>query len=225
MITALVVVDMQNYYLKENSSFFEYYHEKYPGSMDYLNTRSQQTVIPNIRKLIAFFHQLKKPVYYLRICGQKEDRSDLHRFFKTAHDEAEHNSYSNLYPLCNDPMADIIEELRPESRERVFNKKTFSPFNSTDIQKKLDDDGIHTLVFTGLATSQCVETSARDASDRGFTVINIDDAQVDYTEESHFASLYSSQPVCGGWVYDTEYLIEHFDSITYTIHNAEGRPL
>jgi nicotinamidase-related amidase len=63
---------------------------------------------------------------------------------------------------------------------------------------------VGTLVFTGLATSQCVETTARDASDRGFRVVHVEDAQADYDEISHTSSLYSSQGVCGGIIVTTE---------------------
>ena len=63
---------------------------------------------------------------------------------------------------------------------------------------------IESLVFTGLATSQCVETTARDASDYGYKIIHISDAQADYDENTHIASLYSSAGVCGGKMMSTE---------------------
>jgi nicotinamidase-related amidase len=45
-----------------------------------------------------------------------------------------------------------------------------------------------------------VETTARDASERGFPVIHVEDAQADYSQDRHDASLYSSTMVCGGWI-------------------------
>jgi nicotinamidase-related amidase len=59
-------------------------------------------------------------------------------------------------------------------------------------------------VFTGLSTSQCVETTARDASERGYHIVHIEDAQADYDELSHASSLYSSQGVCGGFIMTAE---------------------
>ena len=58
-----------------------------------------------------------------------------------------------------------------------------------------------------MSTSQCVETTARDASDRGYHVIHIEDAQADYDEVSHTHSLCSSQGVCGGYIVNTEDVI------------------
>ena len=85
--------------------------------------------------------------------------------------------------------------------------------SATDIDRKLKNSGIEGLVFTGLATSQCVETTARDASDRGYSVIHINDAQADYDELTHNASLLSSRGVCGGALYDTSIFIEMMEDI------------
>ena len=64
------------------------------------------------------------------------------------------------------------------------------------------------LVFVGLATSQCVDTTARDAADRGYTVIHIEDGQADYNEMFHNASLFASRGVCGGLLYETDEYLE-----------------
>ena len=58
--------------------------------------------------------------------------------------------------------------------------------------------------MTGLATSQCVETTARDASDRGYGIVHLEDCQADYHEISHRASLIASRSVCGGHVLGAE---------------------
>ena len=104
-------------------------------------------------------------------------------------------------------MADVIEEIAPAAEDHIFNKTTFSPFSSTGIMEHLRTSGITRLVFTGLATSQCVETTARDASDMGIEIIHIEDAQADYDESTHMASLYSSRGVCGGNIYSTDEFI------------------
>ncbi len=205
---ALVIVDMQNYYLRSDSVYAGYYDSIYPGSLSYIRERSFGVTIPNIKKMATVFRKRDLPVIYLRLCGKSPDRLDLHRFFKKTYDDAMGKGFNGVYPVENDPEADIIDELRPEPGDIIVNKTTFSPFSSSGIDSILKSLNVSALVFTGLATSQCVETSARDASDRGYEVYQIDDAQSDYDEMVHEASLYASRGVCGGMIYNTRTFIE-----------------
>lgn len=221
MNTALVIVDMQKYYLYPGCDFYAYHEALHPGSMDYIAGRCADTVIPNTRLLIDFFRSRLMPVIYLRLCGNREDRSDLHRFFRTAHSMAARAGYYNLYPTVSNPHSAIIDEIAPNDDEIVLVKRSFSPFTGTGIGDILQELSVHTLVFAGLATSQCVETTARDASDRGYSIIHIDDAQADYTEDTHYASLFSSQSVCGGWVFNTATFMDSYPTIMHSIETAE----
>ena len=211
--TALIVVDMQNYYLKKNSSYSEYFNELTPGSLDYIVERCRTTVTPNISRLAYHFRNQNLPVIYLKLCGNDKNRNDIHKFFRIQNERAEKKGFKNLYPLDNDLFADIIDELKPENTDIIITKTTFSAFSSTDIKLLLDEKNIRTLVFSGLATSQCVETTARDASDRGFTVIHVEDAQADYNELLHNSSLFVSRGVCGDNIYSTDFFIEHFKEL------------
>ncbi len=197
---ALIVVDMQNYYLRRDSSYYRYFSTLQPGCLDYIITRCDTVVIPNIRRLVEAFRIKSKHVIFLRLCGVDPGREDLHHFFRETYQKGKRAGFDSVYPLESDPCADIIGELRPLPSETVINKTTFSPFTGTVIDDILRKKGIGTLVFTGLSTSQCVETTARDASDRGYHIILIEDAQADYDEMSHTSSLYSSQGVCGGYI-------------------------
>jgi nicotinamidase-related amidase len=211
---ALIIVDMQKYYLENNSVYSEYFNSLYPGSLAYIRERSYNTAIPNIIKMKKYFKGLNLPVIYLKLCSFKEDRSDLHRFFKKSYEEGLSRGFNGVYPLGSDSAADIIDELQPDSADIIISKTTFSPFASTDIDNVLKSMKITTLVFTGLATSQCVETTARDASDRGYDIFHVHDAQADYEEMVHEASLYSSRGVCGGAIYDTESFLELITEFT-----------
>jgi len=210
---ALVIVDMQKYYLDMESSYCSYFGSLYPGSFDYIQERAKDVVIGNIRKIRSLFREKGNEVFYLRLCSQMEDRSDLHRFFRESHEDGKIKGFDNVYPLSDDPESQIIDELKPIEGEVVVEKTTFSAFSSTNFDEILRDKGIQSLVFTGLATSQCVETTARDASDRGFDIVHIADGQVDYDEVSHNASLISSRGVCGGEIYDAAEFISFFKSI------------
>jgi nicotinamidase-related amidase len=199
---------MQKYYLEADSVYSGYFNSLYPGSLSYIRERSYGIVIPNIIKMKKSFRERNLPVIYLRLCGHEADRSDLHRFFKKSHEDGLARGFAGVYPVASENAADVIDELKPDAEDVIVNKTTFSPFSSSDIDSLLKSMNITTLVFTGLATSQCVETTARDASDRGYDVFQIHDAQADYDEMVHEASIYASRGVCGGAIYDTDSFIE-----------------
>ena len=218
----LCIVDMQNYYFNKDSSFTKlsnFYHGE--DSLKYISERCKNLLIPNIKKLENFFRNNNYPVIFLRLCGKKKDRTDLHRFFKKANDMGENLGFKNVYPLEDDFMSFVLDDIKPLDNEKVFSKTTFSAFTSTNINKYLKENNISYIFFTGIATSQCVETTARDASEYGYSVIHIEDAEGDYSENTHKISLRSSLSVCGGWLFSTDFVIKNFNKIINDIDSRE----
>jgi len=203
---ALLVVDVQRYYLDPASSFHKYSELCWPGCMTYIGERVRGSVIPAIARLKAAFGETGWPVVYLRLCAGNPDRSDLHRFFRTFWTAAEAAGYGDVYPMSADPWADVAPEIAPGPNDIVIDKSTYSGFSSPSLEQSLRSLGIGAVVMTGLATSQCVDTTARDASERGFMVVHVEDAQADYSEDEHEASLFASRGICGGHVVDSEFL-------------------
>lgn len=206
---ALIIVDMQNYYLQSDAPFARY-HALRAGddALDYIQQRVNRIVLPNIGRLLFFFRERGRPVVFLRLCAQKADRSDLHPAFRAVWRDGANIDIPDVYPLASDPLAEVHPAIAPRPSEIVINKTTFSAFTSTRLDEILRELCVHTLVFAGLATSQCVDTTARDAADRGYTVIHIEDGQADYNEMFHNASLFASRGVCGGLLYETDEYLE-----------------
>lgn len=202
----LVVVDMQRYYLEAEAPFFQYFERVRPGTMDYLMSRCE-FVVPNIAQLLDRFRQREAAVAFLRLCGTAADRSDLHANFRDVHRRAERLGFLDAYPLEGDPYAEVIPALAPRPGEAQFCKTTYSGFTTSGFGDWLAASGLKTLVFTGLATSQCVDTTARDAADRGYTIVHVEDAQADYDETIHHAALYSAQPLARGGIFTTADLL------------------
>jgi nicotinamidase-related amidase len=199
-VAALIIVDMQNYYLRRDSSYWRYFNSLQPGCLDYLIRRCETVVIPSIRLLLGHFRKRGLPVIFLRLCGRDPDRNDLHPFFRETYRKGKRAGFDDVYPLADDPWAGIINEVGPQHSEHIVDKTTFSPFTRAGFDELLKKSGVSSLVMTGLSTSQCVESTARDASDRGYVIVQMEDAQADYDETSHGSSLYSSQGVCGGLI-------------------------
>lgn len=208
----LLLVDLQNYYLDPESDFFRYSEASYPGAMGYISERWPGTVEPNVQELLRAFRAGGHPVIYLRLCGRDPERADLHPFFQASFVEGRQLGFPAVYPLEKESAAENPESITPQPGEAVFAKTTFSGFHSGGLvaylaARKSKQSPIERLVVVGLATSQCVETTARDASDFGYRIVLIEDALADYTETAHMASLFASQAVCGGDIRSTtEYL-------------------
>ena len=72
--------------------------------------------------------------------------------------------------------ADIVDELSPITQDHVVIKRRDSAFQDTEIEVWLRSFGIDALIFAGIDTSICVESSLRDAFNHGYDIILISDA-------------------------------------------------
>lgn len=79
--------------------------------------------------------------------------------------------------------------LKPKEDEIVINKHTGSIFIDTGFERMLRNAGIITVVFTGIATEFGVESSARDAFNRGFYSIVVSDCVSSRSKDGHNRSL------------------------------------
>ena len=79
--------------------------------------------------------------------------------------------------------------IKPEPGDIVLNKNTASIFVGTNFDLMIRNAGISTIVFTGIATEMGVESSAREASNRGFFPVVVSDGVSSQNKESHLRSL------------------------------------
>ena len=82
--------------------------------------------------------------------------------------------------IRGEPGADIVPELQPQAGEIVLDKPGKGMFYATGIGDKLKELGITQLVFAGVTTEVCVQTSMREANDRGYECLLIEDATASY---------------------------------------------
>jgi biuret amidohydrolase len=74
--------------------------------------------------------------------------------------------------------------VQPVEGELVINKTTRGAFNSTAIERVLRNMEIESVVVAGVTASSCVETTARDAADRGFYTVIVEDATSELDQAS-----------------------------------------
>lgn len=88
-----------------------------------------------------------------------------------------------------EPGHDIIAELAPQPGEPVIDKPGKGAFYQTDLDLMLRNRGIETLLVGGVTTEVCVNTTVREANDRGFRCIVLADCCASYFPEFHAAGL------------------------------------
>jgi biuret amidohydrolase len=187
--TALLVVDMQYHDASADQGFNLALDKLDPGCMDYFNGRVETTVIPAIARLLAFCRGCGIQVVYLTLGSRYRDLRDVpDRLRHWVRQVETESGIPDLY-WAENPAFAIRREIEPLPAETVVNKTTLSAFTSSNLELVLRQLGVTSLIFTGVSTNCCVETTARDAADRGFACVIVDEAAADYDADSHEAAL------------------------------------
>ena len=87
--------------------------------------------------------------------------------------------------IRGEPGHDIIPELYPAAGEPVIDKPGKGAFYQTDLELMLKNRGIETLFVCGVTTEVCVNTTVREANDRGFRCVVLSDCCASYFPEFH----------------------------------------
>ena len=88
-----------------------------------------------------------------------------------------------------EPGNQILEAVAPLAGEWVIDKPGKGMFYATDLHERLQQQGIDSLIFAGVTTEVCVQTSMREANDRGYRCLLIDEATESYFPEFKQATL------------------------------------
>lgn len=101
---------------------------------------------------------------------------------------------------------DIVPALYPVEGEPVIDKPGKGAFYQTDLELMLRNRGVETLFVCGVTTEICVNTTVREANDRGFRCIVLSDCCASYFPHFHEAGLAMIKAQGGilGWVSDSQ---------------------
>jgi bifunctional isochorismate lyase/aryl carrier protein len=158
--TALLVIDMQGYFLDPSS------HAFLPAAL---------AIIPRINALCRAFAAGGLPVVFTRHLNTPQNAGSLGPWWRDT-------------IRAEDPLSTISAEI-DTTRGTVVEKSQYDAFHGTELGRRLREQGIGRVVVTGVATHLCCETTARSAFVQGFDVTFPFDGTATYDEEHHLASL------------------------------------
>ncbi|MBC8057784.1 MAG: cysteine hydrolase [Rhizobiales bacterium] len=120
--------------------------------------------------------------------------------------------------IRGEPGTAIIPVLAPQGDELVIDKPGKGMFWATGLHETLQSRGISHLVFTGVTTEVCVQTSMREANDRGYDCLLIEDATESYFPAFKAAALamIAAQGAIIGWHTRSETLLVAIESARRT---------
>jgi len=170
--TALVVIDMQRDFIEKG------------GFGDSLgnDVARLEAIIPATARLIALFRRHGWPIIHTRE-AHRPDLSDcppskIRRGNPSLH-IGETGAMGRLL-VAGEPGNQIVDALAPVEDEIVIDKPGKGMFWATGLHEGLRRLGVTHLVFAGVTTEVCVQTSMREANDRGYECLLIDEATESY---------------------------------------------
>ena len=157
---ALVVLDMQRYFLDPDSHAF---------------VPSAEAILPGIRSLTEAFIGKGRPVVLTRHLNTPEDSAQMEEWWADLIQEGV-------------PAGEIIPELA-RFQAIQLRKSQYDAFHKTGLEERLRGLGVAQVVIAGVLTHLCCETTARSAFVRGFKVFFAADGTATYYEDFHRATL------------------------------------
>jgi len=202
---ALVVIDMQRDFI-EPGGF---------GASLGNDVSRLAAIVPTTRRLIEGFRQAGLPIVHTREC-HLPDLSDC----PPAKRERGRPSLriGDAGPMGRilirgEPGAEIVPELAPLPGEHVIDKPGKGAFYATGLGDLLERLKVRQLVFAGVTTEVCVQTTMREANDRGYECLLATDATESYFPEFKAAALamIAAQGAIVGWTAPTDAILEALD--------------
>lgn len=157
-----------------------------------LRSPQAEKIVPNIKLIISEARQRGVPVIYL---------ADAHLPV-----DAEFKIWGP-HALKGSEEARIIDELRPQEKDIVIEKRWYSGFRGTGLDVLLRDLNVDTVIVTGIHTHICVLHTVADAFYYRFNIIVVKDAVAAFSDEDHKYALKYMEQVYGAKLLSTDEVV------------------
>jgi isochorismate hydrolase len=159
---ALLVLDMQRYFLDEGS------HAYIP---------SAGAILPKVKALVQAFSSRSRPVVFTRHLNTEEDAGQMAKWWREL-------------ITRESPLSELVPELVAiPARPLILEKGQYDAFYKTPLEELLRARGVEQVAISGVMTHLCCETTARAAFVRGFEVFFTIDGTATYNADFHRATL------------------------------------
>jgi nicotinamidase-related amidase len=199
---ALVIIDMQRDFI-EPGGF---------GAALGNNVRLLAPIIPTLAKLLGASRKQGLLVIHTKEC-HKPDLSDCPpaklRRGRSKLRIGDPGPMGRIL-IDGEPGNDFVPALQPLPSELVIAKPGKGAFYATNLDAELKKRGITHLFFTGVTTEVCVQTSMREANDRGYESLLVEDGTESYFPEFKKATLdmVRAQNAIVGWTASAQQIID-----------------
>jgi nicotinamidase-related amidase len=172
---ALVVIDMQRDFIESGG-----FGEALGNDVSIL-----QDIVPTVEKLLCMWRELSGLVIHTREVHLPDLSNCPPAKIRRGNLDTKIGDPGPMGRLlvAGEYGSEIIEPLLPLEGEIVIDKPGKGAFYNTDLGKILIERGITQLIIAGVTTEVCVQTTMREANDRGFDCLLIEDATASYFPE------------------------------------------
>jgi nicotinamidase-related amidase len=198
---ALVVIDMQRDFAEPGG-----FGESLGNDVSRV-----QAIVPTVRRLLDGFRAAGLPVIHTMEC-HKPDLSDLPPAKRDRGNPpiriGDPGPMGRVL-IAGEPGTAILADLAPLAGEIVIEKPGKGAFYATSLGEVLSRLGTRQLVFAGVTTEVCVQTTMREANDRGYQCLLAEDATESYFPEFKTAALamIRAQNAIVGWTATTDRIL------------------
>lgn len=198
---ALIIIDMQRDFIEPGG-----FGDALGNDVSLL-----RAIIPNVKALQDAFRRYNLPIFQT-VEGHLPDLSDCppsKRDRGTGALKIGDRGPMGRILILGEPGNGIIPELAPLPGEVIIPKPGKGAFYATELEAHLKAQGITHLVITGVTTEVCVQTTMREANDRGYECLLVEDATESYFPEFKQSTLEMVRAQDGiiGWTGHTEALL------------------